>query len=416
MLKMFPLLCALALLSACQATAPQTQASKGTNALGKLGFKIPKTFQQGKGLLVIGLDVYKMSAPQQLDGPPLTIDGFSIKNIQTGVVTRLPYQPGRANVVELPTGRYCFNSVILTKDLQGELCRAPFFDIEADSVENGGMHKLGVFVESQADGSMLVHSATTAIDRAVPWFGKVLSETEQQSITRYSQQHTVSAIQKTWYVTPLVGTPFVLRLFQDGAVEIQEYTLTHPSYTRGTWQRQGAEYRIQTANYSHNYRVKERQDHAFMLFQGTANAQDPSRQYQQEWLAFGEVNPMKVRTTLPLAGNTQLVVSAGIRYPQSAFHQQKQGDVRLSFSLEQVDTAPTKTIYKPVNIQAESAVFNQDEMAEVVSEFRGNRFDVPNPTRQQVENRKQVIELRIEQGKPVVRYGEQPAQLMDTLE
>jgi hypothetical protein len=303
----------------------------------------------------------------------------------------------------------------LTKDLQGELCRAPFFDIDAGSVENGGIHKLGIFVEPQADGTTTVHSATTAIDRKVQSFATRLSETEQQSIALYSQQSSSNAIKKTWYVTPLIGTPFVLRLLQDGTAEIQEHTLTHPSYTRATWQQQGAEYLIKTTNFSHNYRMKEVQDHAVMLFQGVSGRDKPSQYYEQQWFAFAETNPLLVRITLPLLRQTQMVVAAGIRYPQTAFAQQKQGNIRLTFNLQQVDEAATKTIYKPVQIQAESAVFTQDEMAEVVREFQGNRFDVPNPTRQQTEHRHQVIELNIEQGKPVVRYGNQLSTVMDSL-
>ncbi|WMS88961.1 hypothetical protein [Pleionea litopenaei] len=389
------ILISVVLISACKSSVDKP------NIWSRAGSIAPKQFVEGEGLLVIGINPRAMNNKFKVSNKSERLISFSVKNISTGFVKIIQYTPGKSAVVTLPSGRYCLNSFNTYINLKLNHCKAPYFDVEADSVENGGITTIGVNYD--ANQNKVVHKIID-VDRSINMFGETLLSSDKLRIEEFYREHSFLSFPKVFYIKTPFGADNIVRLYEDGRGELQKYAQNQPYYKKGTWVKVGKEYVLSFYRGDLTYRVFDNGGTVVGLVSSKFVTNKPWSNVVENWLIVGTRTLTDANVNFSVFEHPYIVVDPGVAYPKAAYLSGETGVVELSFGLEKEHTS--LNVYKPINISIESSSIKSVYAQTILESFRKYRYSLPKD----VANKKfkEKVTLRITDDVPSVSFENSP--------
>ncbi len=374
MYKIIIILLLAIFISGCKTTA------KKTDLVTQLGYRIPKTFLEGEGLLVIRINLQAMTKNLQLLNKPEGLYSYTLKNIDTGFIKKVKHQPRMASVISLPAGRYCIDWLSPYVNIVLPHCKAPFYDVEYGSVKNSGVTDIGIYYSASSD---LIRHFVFKVRHPRNFLNTKLTNLDKERLNRYYDKHAKTDTPKTFYVQSPFGSNRIIRLYKNYAAELEIYSEIHSTfstYTKGTWKYVKDEMHLSFGDGSLTYRLKEVGSLMIGLVD-ISNRSSISNKFDTHWnwLIVGSTKIRNKVNKFSLLDHPHPVISRGIEYPESAYQEGTQGEVKITYDLELSRNRHPVKLYNPTNIvvKSNSGSVKKEDINKVLSVFAKNNFSLP---------------------------------------
>ena len=326
---------------------------------------VPKRdFGSRPGVLIIKLDLAQESVRSSARLRANRIDSYTLKNIRTGYSQRVTPAALHGSVLELPPGRYCIDSIFLHDD-KFLHCSPPFFDIEEDAVEVGGLVSFAL----ASGNSVVIRDIKKSTN--LPDYQLTGGDAELLSGSFKGEEIAQKGV---WYLDNVMGKRSLLFLKEDGLAELKEYSATWPSYSRGQWRQVENQTIVSFYGGQRIYKMKSNSDISHGLIVSRYKTDNPWATVNEEWLFWASRKPFFDVMPYDFSRDYYLVVAPGIAYPEDAYKKRMTGAIDLEFNLIHDDEVISESLFKPENIRVVSSTIEFASFSQVISDFSKYRY------------------------------------------